>query len=233
MTGPKKNWHFEERTDLCQRLASTSIQELAAPDTHGAVSVSERQVRLEIDVPGALETLSLRESRLVQPGPGQLLVRVRAAGMNFMDVMLALGLIPPINPSALLDFTQAFGLECSGIVEACGEGVQNFSLGDPVIATAPGAFASHVRIPTEYATPKPQWLSFEDAAGILGVFVTAHYALNHLARIVPGERVLIHSATGGVGLAALQLCRNIGAEIFATAGTRRSALSSAPWASDT
>jgi len=111
------------------------------------------------------------------------------------------------------------GFECAGVIIECGEGVEHFHPGDNVMAVAIGSFASQVITRAEMVERMPTYLTFEEAATFPLVFVTAHYALNHLARLSAGERVLIHAATGGVGLAAIQLARRTGATIFATAGT--------------
>ena len=112
------------------------------------------------------------------------------------------------------------GLECAGVVEACGEAVDGLNPGDEVIAAVVGgAFASRVVASAELVAPKPRGLTFEQAATVPIAFLTAEYALNRLAHLAPGERVLVHSATGGVGLAAVQLARQAGAQVFATAGT--------------
>src|SRR5262249_31285399 len=100
-----------------------------------------------------------------------------------------------------------------------GPGVTEFKPGDEVLALGAFSFASHVTLPAIMVAPKPAHISFEQAATIPVAFLTAHHALNHQGRMRKGERVLIHSATGGVGLAALQLVRNAAAEPFATAGT--------------
>jgi NADPH:quinone reductase-like Zn-dependent oxidoreductase/NAD(P)-dependent dehydrogenase (short-subunit alcohol dehydrogenase family)/acyl carrier protein len=111
------------------------------------------------------------------------------------------------------------GDECAGRIVAVGEGVEGFQAGDEVIAIAPGSLASHVTTAAAFVMRKPAHVTFEEAATIPVVFLTAYYALHHLARIRAGERVLIHSATGGVGLAALQIAQHVGAEVFATAGS--------------
>jgi acyl transferase domain-containing protein/NADPH:quinone reductase-like Zn-dependent oxidoreductase/acyl carrier protein len=166
--------------------------------------------RLEIGSPGALETLFLREAERAQLGHGEVAIRVVAAALNFRDVLQALGMIG--------EASEGFGLECGGVVTSadpsCG-----LHPGDEVIALAVGAFGSQIVAQADVVVRKPAGLTFEEAATIPSAFVTAHYALNGLARIEAGERVLIHSASGGVGLAAIQLCRRVGARVFATAGT--------------
>jgi phthiocerol/phenolphthiocerol synthesis type-I polyketide synthase C len=167
--------------------------------------------RLDITRPGNLDNLKLREASRSGPGPGEVQIRVLAAGLNFRDVMNAAGVYPggPIP----------FGAECSGTVAAVGSGVTDFKPGDDVIAVASGSFASYVTADARAVVRKPASFSFEQAATVPIAFLTAHYSLHYLAKLSRGERVLIHAAAGGVGLAAVQLAQHAGAEIFATAGS--------------
>ena len=176
-----------------------------------------RRFALDMAAPGTLDGLRYVGLDRVAPAPGQVEVRVVAAGLNFLDVMTALGQVPPLDSAP--DYR--FGAECSGIVTRVGAGVADVQVGDPVmvVSAAQGALASHVTVDAAGVVAKPASLSFEDAATVPVVFLTAWYALRRLARIVPGERVLIHSAAGGTGLAALQIATLAGAEVFATAGT--------------
>jgi acyl transferase domain-containing protein/acyl carrier protein len=170
--------------------------------------------RLTISRPGNLDELTPRILRRQAPPAGHVEIEVVAAGLNFSDVMKALGIYPGLSDGPI-----PLGAECSGRITAVGEGVQDLRIGDEVAAVAPFAFSSHVVTRAELATPKPPQWSFEEAATLPIAFLTASYALEQLGRLSAGERVLIHSATGGVGLAAVQLARRAGAEIFATAGT--------------
>lgn len=153
-----------------------------------------------------------------RPGPGQVLLRIRAAGLNFKDALTAAGHVPAIGPG--------LGGEAAGEVLALGEGVAGLRAGDPVVAVAPGALATHVVADARLVLPLPPGLSFARAAGLPIAGVTAWHALRHLAPLRPGQRVLIHAATGGVGGIALRLARAAGATIIATAGSeaRRAAL---------
>ncbi len=112
-----------------------------------------------------------------------------------------------------------FGAECAGTIAATGPDVVDFQIGDEVIALAPGSFSTHVVADARMVQRKPQHLSFAEASTISVAFLTARYALHVLARISAADRVLIHAGAGGVGLAAIQLAQQVGAEIFATAGT--------------
>lgn len=173
--------------------------------------------RADVTRPGALETLVLQPVDRRPPGPGQVEVEVCAAGVNFRDVMLAMGLLPELASEGTFG-QRALGLDLCGRVVACGPGVE-LAEGTAVLGIGPGTFASHVTTSAQLVTPCPPGMAAADAAGSPCAFVTAMYALDRLARLGPGERVLIHSATGGVGLAALQVARHTGAEVLATAGS--------------
>ncbi|MEO8619716.1 MAG: SDR family NAD(P)-dependent oxidoreductase [bacterium] len=174
--------------------------------------------RVEVATPGALESLALRHFVRRAPGHGEVEIAVGAAALNFRDVMLAMGLYPSIAGEA--SFSRGLlGLDFAGVVTACGHGVTRLSVGDDVVGIAAGSFSAYVTTPSALVTRRPSALSATQGAGIPSVFITAYYALRHLARLQRGERVLIHSATGGVGLAAIQVAREVGAEVFATAGS--------------
>jgi acyl transferase domain-containing protein/NADPH:quinone reductase-like Zn-dependent oxidoreductase/acyl carrier protein len=168
--------------------------------------------------PGGLDALGW-ESRAAQPvGPGQVELDVRAAGLNFRDMMWAMGLLPE---EALIDgfAGPTFGLECAGIVRSVGPGVEGLAIGDRVMGFAPASLSTRVVTVADALTKIPPQTSFAAAATIPVTFVTAAYALGHLAKLAPGERVLIHAAAGGVGLAAIQYAKYRGAIVIATAGS--------------
>ncbi|WP_158222601.1 type I polyketide synthase [Rhodopirellula sp. MGV] len=162
----------------------------------------------------SIDQLAYRSVAAAELADNEVEIRVFAAGLNFSDVMKALDLYP-----GLPDGPPVLGAECSGEVIRVGRGVTEFSIGDEVIAVAPGAFATHVQVKQELVARKPSVLSHAEAAAIPIAFLTAEYALSDLARIREDESVLIHSASGGVGLAAIQLAKSAGAKIYATAGT--------------
>ena len=155
--------------------------------------------------------LSARERQ--PPGPGQVEIEVRAAALNFRDVLTTLGTLPVSGGDSTL------GTDCAGIVAEVGEGVTRFRPGDAVIAFAPGAIGSQVTTWSRFAIPKPASLKFEEAATLPLPFLTAWYSLREVARLRAGETVLIHAGAGGVGLAALQIAQSCGARIFASAGS--------------
>ncbi|MCS7237271.1 MAG: SDR family NAD(P)-dependent oxidoreductase [Thermoguttaceae bacterium] len=182
----------------------------------GIVPPRRGPFRIRLQKTGTFDGLRWETFSRQSPGPGQVEIEVHAAGLNFSDVLKALGLYPGIS-----DPVVPLGIECSGVVTAVGEGVERFSEGDEVFGVAPFSFASHA-LSAEYALAhKPKHLSHVEAATIPITFLTAYYALVYLARLQPGERVLIHAGAGGVGLAAIQIAQHIGAEIFATAGSER------------
>jgi acyl transferase domain-containing protein/aryl carrier-like protein len=170
--------------------------------------------RLALRRPGTLEGLGFQTLRRRPPGPGEVEIEVVAAGLNFSDVMKALGLYP-----GLPDGPVPLGAECSGRVTAIGPDVTGLSVGEEVVAVAGFALGSHVLARAELVVPRPARLGFEEAAALPIAMLTAEYALETLGRLSAGETVLIHSASGGVGLAAIQVARRAGARIFATAGT--------------
>lgn len=169
---------------------------------------------LEISSPGILETLELRSARRQKPGDGEVEIEIYAAGLNYKEVLLALGMLPTQSKTPL-----KFGLECAGKIVALGEGVEGYQIGDEVIAFASSCFSAFTTTSVSCIAPKPNHLSLEEAATIPVSFMTAYYALIELGRLSKGERILIHAAAGGVGIAAIQIAQMIGAEIFATAGS--------------
>ncbi|WP_431282984.1 type I polyketide synthase [Humitalea sp. 24SJ18S-53] len=173
---------------------------------------------LAIRHPGNLGTLAWEPmAQPAVPGPGEVVLRVLAAGLNFRDVMWAQGLLPE---EALMDgFAGAgLGMECAGVVEAVGAGAMHRP-GDRVFGFAPRALADRAVTRDAALVPLPQGLDPAAAATLPVAFMTAIHALEGCARIAPGESVLIHGGAGGVGLAALQVAQAAGARVVATAGT--------------
>ena len=167
-------------------------------------------LQLIVARPGVFDSLQLQPVECRRPGPGQVEIRVQAAGLNFRDVLNALGMRSDAD---------ALGGECAGTVAAVGAGVSEYKIGDEVVALAPGSFSTHVIADASFVVPKPKRIGFAEAAAFPLVFLTAHFALHEVGRMRRGERLLIHAAAGGVGQAAVQLARRAGVEIFATAGT--------------
>jgi synaptic vesicle membrane protein VAT-1 len=162
---------------------------------------------------GGPEVLQVQERPDPAVGAGQVRIAVRAAGINFADTMARVGLYPdaPKAPCVL-------GYEVAGEVESVGEGVTGFAVGDRVMAgTRFGGQAELVAVPAEQVLPLPQRLSFEQGAAFPVNYGTAYAALILMGGLRKGDRLLVHAAAGGVGIAATQIARNLGAEIFGTA----------------
>ncbi|MBI4662865.1 MAG: amino acid adenylation domain-containing protein [Verrucomicrobia bacterium] len=177
---------------------------------------TERAVQLELSRPGDISNLVIRPLERREPGADEVEIQVHAAGLNFKDVLITLGLP---HESGARNGTPTLGIECAGTITRVGQNVTGLRVGDGVVAAGTGSFQSFVTRPASLVLPKPPALSFEEAATIPGAFVTAYYALCHVAGLGEGERVLIHAASGGVGLAAIQIARQLGAEIYATVGS--------------
>jgi acyl transferase domain-containing protein/acyl carrier protein len=182
----------------------------AMADRSGAAAIPEI-CRLEVARRGAFDGLALVPAVRCAPKSGEVEVRVHAAALNFRDVMNVLGLYPG-DPGPL-------GNECTGTVSAVGAGVSHLRLGDEVVGLAGGSFATYVTAPAAFLVPRPSTLDADEAVTVPIAYVTAYFALHHLAGLRAGDRVLIHAAAGGVGLAAVHLARRAGAQVFATAGS--------------
>ena len=166
---------------------------------------------------GGYEVLEVQERPAPPVGPGEIRIEVKAAGINFADTMARLGLYPdaPKPPCVM-------GYEVAGLVESVGEGVTSHAVGDRVLAgTRFGGQAELVTVPAEQALPLPERLSFEQGAAFPVNYGTAYAALVLMGGLREGDRVLIHAAAGGVGIAATQVARNVGAEIFGTASASK------------
>ena len=174
--------------------------------------------KLVIPSQGSLDRLTWTRAPREPLGDEEVEIAVEASGLNFRDVMWALGLLPE---EALEDgfAGPTLGMECCGRIERVGAGVRDLAVGDRVIAFASAAFASHVKVLRGGCVRAPENLSSDAAATIPVAFLTAYYALVELARIGEGDTVLVHGGAGGVGLAALQIARNAGASVISTAGS--------------
>jgi NADPH:quinone reductase-like Zn-dependent oxidoreductase len=183
---------------------------------HGCTRMTHgfEDVCLQVEQVGSLDSLAWQPMSRRQPEAGEVEIAVAAVGLNFLDVLTAMGNRPDAAGQAV-----SLGVECAGRVTAVGESATQFAVGDEVIALAPHTFSAYTAVLAALVAPKPPTLSSEEAATIPIAFVTAYYALYEAARLQPGERILIHSAATGTGLAAVQIARHLGAEIWATAGS--------------
>ena len=205
--------NFESVAAIADAIAGA--RSAIASSKPAPAQVEQRQALVQ-RTPGVLDGFEWQPIPDQAPADDQIEIEVRAAGVNFRDVMIALGVYPeggaaPGRPG-----------ECSGVVRRIGSAQRSFASGDEVVAIvegdAHGAFADRVVTDARLVARKPAELSFAAAATLPIAFLTAHHALRVLARVGPGERVLVHSAAGACGLAAVQLALAAGAEVLATVG---------------
>jgi NADPH:quinone reductase len=179
------------------------------------VKVPESMVEVEIAVPGGPDVLKPRTVLVPEPAPGELLIRVLAAGVNRPDILQRLGQYP-MPPGA----TPTPGLEVAGEVVGLGPGVSDFAVGDKVCAlTNGGGYAEYCVAPVGQTLPIPDGMDAVQAAAIPETFFTVWANLFRIGRAAKGDRVLIHGGTSGIGTTALMLCREFGIQAFATAGS--------------
>lgn len=159
--------------------------------------------------------VEIREVPVPEPGPGQVRIKVRATSINFPDLLLCQGkyqlkLEPPFTP----------GMDIAGTIDALGEGVDQFNLGDEVCGGARfGGFADYALVSADGLQKKPSSMSFEQAASYSAAYLTAYVALVRRGRLSAGETLLVHGASGGVGMAAVDVGKLLGAKVIATGGS--------------
>ncbi|MGH3723533.1 MAG: type I polyketide synthase [Mycobacterium sp.] len=159
---------------------------------------------------GAIDNLRITENEVLPPDEGYVQVRVEAAGLNFRDVLNVLGLYPG-DPGPV-------GGDFAGIVTQLGDDVTGLEIGQRVYGSMQGAFASRFNVPAQFLAPIPDGVSAVEAATIPAAALTVRLSFDW-AKLNPGDKVLIHAASGGVGLAAIQMAQQHGAEVYATAST--------------
>ncbi len=166
---------------------------------------------------GGPEVMRLEEIDVPRPGAGEVLVRVEAVGVNFIDVYQRTGLYQTPLPYGL-------GLEAAGTIEAVGQGVTEFQVGDRVgWAAQPGSYAEYTIVPVERAVPIPPDVTARQAAAVLLQGMTAHYLVHSTYPLKAGEWALIHAAAGGVGLLLVQMAKRLGATVIGTVGNEAKA----------
>lgn len=182
---------------------------MSLPSTQSAVRFSQH---------GGAEVLELVEVPVTPPGPGEILVRNVAVGLNFIDIYQRTGLYPLPLPSGL-------GKESAGVVEAVGEGVTRFKVGDRVAtATAPvGAYSQFHVLPETAAVAVPDDISLETAAAVMLKGMTSEFLINRAFHVKQGDEILLHAAAGGVGLILGQWAKSLGATVIGTAGSEAKA----------
>ncbi|WP_405111672.1 SDR family NAD(P)-dependent oxidoreductase [Micromonospora sp. NBC_01405] len=190
----------EVRSPRLTRTGASAGDDLTPPDGLWHLAAT---------APGTLDGISLTPATPAPLDAGQVRIAMRAAGVNFRDVLIALGMYP--DPSAVM------GSEGAGVVVEVGPGVTDLAPGDRVMGMFEPAFGPQVTATRELVARIPAGWTFAEAASVPVVFLTAWYALRDLAGLRAGESVLVHSGAGGVGMAAIQLARHLGATVYATA----------------
>ncbi len=181
-------------------------------------TMSNQHWQLGFKLPGQLRNLQWMPIVAKTLADDELEIDVKATGLNFRDVMYTLGLLS--DEAVENGFVgSSLGLEFAGKVIRVGRTVRDFNVGDDVVGLGPASFSQRVLTQANAVALIPNNLSFAAAATIPSTFFTVYYALHHQARLQAGEKVLIHGAAGGVGIAAIQVARWLGAEIYATVGS--------------
>jgi acyl transferase domain-containing protein/NADPH:quinone reductase-like Zn-dependent oxidoreductase/ubiquinone/menaquinone biosynthesis C-methylase UbiE len=191
---------------IAARTESTPLE-----DTYKDIFQSEHPLKLKVKTLGSLDSFVFdRDIAMEEPvADGEVEVDVRAVGLNFRDVLISMG---EISDNYL-------GNECSGFVTKLGKGVEHLAVGDRVAVWCVGCFSTRMRNPACCVQRIPDSMDFSTAASLPLVYVTAFYGLIHVANLSAGETVLIHAAAGGVGQAAVQLAKVVGAKVLVTVGT--------------
>ena len=212
--------HRDDEDEVLLRGGARYVSRLTrwmAPPT-GRDGMHQAGFRLAFTQGKAQDGLILQQIAIPRPSAGEVTVRVKAAGLNFRDVLQRMGLLP--EEAFEGGFAGAtLGMEFAGEVIEAGDGVDRFRPGDAVFGFGRDTFSSHLAAPAFGLFKKPASMSFEEAATLPVAAMTVYYSLHYLARLQKGERILIQGAAGGVGLAAIQYAQSVGAEIFASAGS--------------
>jgi acyl transferase domain-containing protein/NADPH:quinone reductase-like Zn-dependent oxidoreductase/NAD(P)-dependent dehydrogenase (short-subunit alcohol dehydrogenase family)/acyl carrier protein len=201
-----------------ERLGRPAGERVATPVAERPLQPDEK-FDVRIATLGMLESCTLEPAPRQAPGEHEIEIAVEAAGLNFLDVIRAMGLYDPAPHTS-----PRLGCECAGTVVRVGAKTTSFKVGDAVVALSPafervGALTSHIVVPEVLAARKPPELTFAQAAALPCAYLTSYYALVEVARMRNGESLLIHSASGGVGIAAIDVARWLGVDVFATAGS--------------
>ncbi|KAK6082377.1 beta-ketoacyl synthase domain-containing protein [Seiridium cupressi] len=193
--------------------AADQARNQGSPPIETSLRKSDTTVRLIADRVGSIDSLQYVEvdSRQLPLETNKVEVELFASALNFKDVAITMGIVPENH--------HLLGLEGAGTIRRVGENLNSpFHVGQRVLVFEKGTFANRIIATTERTIAIPDWLSYEDAATLPSVYLTALYSLFNLSNIKAGDRVLIHSASGGLGIASIQICHKIGAEVYATVG---------------
>jgi len=203
--GTKRYLNRLERisTDKVMQLAKKLVPAEGSPFT---TTISEY---------GVLDNILLREVERRKPADDEVEIQVKASALNFRDIMIAMGLLTDAAVEGGL-FGRTFGLECAGVISVTGKNIKHLNVGDEVMATAPACIAGFAYPKGSHVVRKPKRISWSEAASLPVVYTTAYFSLVYHCRIKKGEKILIHAAAGGVGIAAIHIANAVGAKIYAT-----------------
>lgn len=210
----------EKRAALLQRLKSDSGK--AGPGvskTNADVTYIPKDgdnYYCHVEKPGNFSSIVLKPIEIIPPKEDQIQIKVKAASLNFRDILIGLNMY--YDPPGV---TTTMGTDYSGVVTEVGENIKKFKAGDEVLFFSTENFKAYQNAELYNVIKKPKNISWEEAAAIPTAYMTSYYSLKYVANLKPGKRVLIHTATGGVGLSAIEIARWLGAEIFVTAGTEK------------
>lgn len=180
------------------------------------MTIPEQMLAAFVPEPGGPDAFRVEPTATPKPGPGEVLIKVAAAGLNYADILERNGNYPGWAPQT----TSVMGLEVSGTIAALGEGASRFTSGDPVCALlAGGGYAEYCTVPEVQVLPVPKGMDLVEAAALPEAYCTVWTNMIERGRLQAGERILIHGGTSGIGSTAIVLARALGAEVFATAGS--------------
>ncbi|KAI0439264.1 putative polyketide synthase [Xylaria telfairii] len=209
--GPDYEYAIKDGEVLIPRLHWQTVDEATAALYQKQEKPDTDLMRLEVKTPGLLKSIYWVRDKMTDLADNAVFIENKAVGLNFRDVLIAMNMLD--------NSTSEIGLEGSGIVRAVGAGVHGLAIGDRVMYMSDGCFATHLTVPAALCVKMDESLTFKQAAAIPCVYATALMALVDKANLQRGQSVLIQSACGGVGLAAIQIAQMIGADIYCTAGS--------------
>ncbi len=193
-----------------ENIAKRALKSVPAEGSAYTASISEY---------GVLDNLVLRKSERKTLAADEVEIQIKASALNFRDIMIAMGLLSDAAVEGGL-FGRTFGLECAGAVSSIGKDVKTVKVGDEVMATAPACLGGYSYPKACHVIQKPKHISWAEAASLPVVYTTAYFSLIHHCRLEKGEKILIHAAAGGVGIAAIHIAHAIGADVFATVSSQ-------------
>ncbi|RYP84204.1 hypothetical protein DL770_005246 [Monosporascus sp. CRB-9-2] len=214
---PDKEFAVDGGVVCIPRYHPFSLTDRLREGQTGAESVTALRKTVQVEKLGSLDTLHWQDEPLSPTIPDDHVeIETQAMGLNFRDVLLAMGVIPYDGSGSV-----ALGFEAAGVVRRVGPAARGLAPGDRVMAFYPGSLTTHLTLPAALVLRIPDGLSFEEAATVPICFATVIHSLVSIGRLAAGQSVLIHSACGGVGLTAIQVCRMLGADMYLTVGSAR------------